>query len=197
MANKIFLVFFSLIVVSMSAHEQAPFIFKNISSQDVPQLNTWFSSPHVSQWWPVPEKDEDVIEHFLKRIRSKDTFGYLVMLDGLSLAYIQYYHLDYAHQKTGAWLLSAGLPATTVGIDQFIGDAHFLGKGYGTSFIKEFMRYLRELEPAITTVIVDPDPANHAAIRCYEKVGFKEVGVYTAPWGPALLMRYDMMGGIR
>jgi RimJ/RimL family protein N-acetyltransferase len=41
------------------------------------------------------------------------------------------------------------------------------------------------------TIIVDPDPTNVAAIRCYETIGFKKLGEYQAPWGPALLMVYS------
>ncbi|MCF7799992.1 acetyltransferase [Candidatus Babeliales bacterium] len=39
-------------------------------------------------------------------------------------------------------------------------------------------------------VVVDPDPENKAAIRCYEKIGFKKIGEFQAPWGPALVMVY-------
>jgi len=175
----------------MSVQEQIAFTFKKISPQEVPQLVAWFKEPHVAQWWPAPGEDEKIIEHFLARIRSKDTFGYLVFKNEFPLGYIQYYYIDRMNPKTGAWL-PEGLLETTVGIDQFIGDSQCLGKGYGTSFIKEFITYLRDLEPQITTVIVDPELVNNAAIRCYEKVGFKKVGEYTTPWGSALLMRYDV-----
>lgn len=85
------------------------------------------------------------------------------------------------------------LPITTVGTDQFIGNPLYIGKGYGTQLVKTFIAYLTsELEPLITTVIVDPEPKNSAAIRCYEKVGFYAVGTYDTPYGPALLMRYDV-----
>ena len=84
------------------------------------------------------------------------------------------------------------LPSSTVGTDQFIGDLDYIGKGVGTRMIKEFITYLSTIEPKVTTIIVDPEPENRAAIRCYEKVGFKKVGVYELSWGPALLMRYDV-----
>ena len=59
--------------------------------------------------------------------------------------------------------------------------------------MKEFINYLGTIEPTITTVIVDPEPENIAAIKCYEKVGFNPVGTYDVPWGgQSLLMRYDI-----
>jgi len=163
--------------------------FKKLTENDIPLLYTWLEEPHVRQWWPTPKQDE-VIEHFLARIRSKDTFGYMVYANDISIGYIQYYYIDRAQEKTGLWLPE--LPETTVGTDQFIGDLHYIGKGYGTFFIKEFINYLRTIEPKMTTIIVDPDPANLAAIKCYEKVGFKREGTYTTPFGPSLLMRYDI-----
>jgi aminoglycoside 6'-N-acetyltransferase len=163
--------------------------FKKITETDLPILLTWFKEPHVQQWWPIPTQDE-VLAHFLKRIRSKDTFGYLALLDGMPIGYIQYYYLDTSEAKTGAYL-PVIFPKTTIGTDQFIGDPTYLHKGYGTQFIKAFIDYLRTIEPTMTTIIVDPEPTNLAAIRCYEKVGFKRVIEYDTPYGPALLMRYD------
>ena len=189
-----------------------PWTFKKIAEDDLPTLLAWFKEPHVQKWWPIPTQDE-VYAHFLKRIRSKDTFGYLALLEGVPIGYIQYYYIDPSEAKTGTYLppdffsvvsspasstkLSEGLERSErtyriVGTDQFIGDPNYLHKGYGTQFIKAFIDYLRTVEPHITTIIVDPEPTNLAAIHCYEKVGFKRVIEYDTPFGRALLMRYDI-----
>jgi RimJ/RimL family protein N-acetyltransferase len=44
-------------------------------------------------------------------------------------------------------------------------------------------------DPEVTVVHTDPAPHNGRAIRCYEKAGFRQVGVMETPDGPALLMR--------
>lgn len=163
--------------------------FQQISKNDIPLLYAWFKEPHVAQWWPVPDGDE-FFEKFLARIRSKDTVAYLVLEDEIPFGYIQYYHLDATGEKAGKWL--PPLPSNTVGIDQFIGDATYLHKGYGTRMIIAFIEYLRVIKPTITTVIVDPEPENTVAIRCYQKVGFEEVGEFKRPHGHALLMRKDI-----
>lgn len=94
--------------------------------------------------------------------------------------------------KAGAHI-PIDLPQATVGTDQFIGDSDYIGKGYGTLMIKAFIEFLQKIEPTITTVIVDPEPTNYPAIRCYEKVGFKKVIECMTPYGPALFMRYDII----
>ena len=165
------------------------FTFQKLTEKDLPLLLTWFKEPHVSKWWPTPEKDE-LLAKFLQRIRSADTFGYLVFLGDLPIGYIQYYYIDRTNKKAGSWL--PPLPETTIGTDQFIGDLQYVGKGYGTLFITQFIQELKTIEPTITTVILDPDPENAAAIRCYEKVGFVSVGIYDVPGARHLLMRYDM-----
>lgn len=167
------------------------FSFERVTATDLPLLLSWFKEPHVQEWWPTPEDNEDFFNQFLIKIRSKDTLPYLVFLNETPIGYIQYYHINRTIEKAGSWLPE--LPATTVGIDQFIGNSQHIGKGYGTQFIKSFITYLTShLESSITTIIVDPEPENLAAIRCYEKVGFSTVGIYETPYGPALLMRYDI-----
>jgi RimJ/RimL family protein N-acetyltransferase len=155
-------------------------------------LDAWFKEPHVQKWWPVPDKEENILEHFLPRIRSKDACGFIVYKDSMPLGYVQYYPIDRKNPKTGAWLPIEVTAQITLGIDQFIGDCSLLGKGLGTQFLKEFISYLAQNHASVAAIIVDPDSDNHAAIRCYEKVGFKKMGTYQAPWGPALLMRYTI-----
>ncbi len=165
------------------------FTFKKISENDIPLLINWFNQPHVQRWWPTPEKEE-LIEKFLTRIRSKNTFGYIVYLDNHPIGYIQYYYIDYNEEKTGMWLPK--LPENTVGTDQFIGDPDYIGKGYGQRFITAFIKYLQTIEPNITTIIVDPEPENSIAIKCYEKVGFTKICSLHRPLGDALLMKYEI-----
>jgi RimJ/RimL family protein N-acetyltransferase len=166
------------------------FTFTKLTQNDWSLLLQWFKEPHVEKWWPTPEENE-LMEYFLEKIRSKNTFGFVVLLDEKPIGYIQYYYIDRSKVESGSLLPS--LPdETTIGIDQFIGDPNYLHKGYGTQFIKQFIAELPIIEPEITTIILDPNPENLAAIRCYEKVGFEKVCTYENPWGTSLLMRCDI-----
>lgn len=167
------------------------FTFRKLTEDDLFLLLKWFKEPHIARWWPIPEAQEDFFNKFLEKIRSKDTFPYLVLLNNKPIGYIQYYFLDFLPPKSTWFPL---VPKDTVGIDQFIGEPTLIGKGYGCRFIKEFIVYLATHETKeIPAIIVDPDPANIAAIRCYEKVGFKGIGTYETPQGPVLFMRYDIV----
>lgn len=166
------------------------FNFKKIKESDLLLLSKWLEEPHVKKWWPILEKDE-LLSEFLQRIRSKDTFGYIVSFNDKPIGYIQYYFVDGKTDKTGLWLPKDILSKSVVGTDQFIGDSNLTGRGYGTEFIKKFIDLVFQIEPNIKTIIVDPDPKNIAAIRCYEKVGFKKVNEFDVSWGKALLMKYN------
>lgn len=163
------------------------FTFKPVEENDLPLLHTWFEKPHVDLWWPVPDEQEDFFKSFLERIRAGVKKPYMVLLNDLPIGYIQSYSVD---KTTHSWLPKLPSDGNVIGIDQFIGEPDYLYKGFGPLFIKQFVDDLIAKDPSIT-IIVDPDPTNSVAIRCYEKVGFKRFGVYQAPWGPALVMTHS------
>ena len=163
------------------------FTFKPVEKNDLPLLYTWFKKTHVELWWPVPDEQEDFFKSFLERIRAGVKKPYIVLLNDLPIGYIQSYSVD---KTTHSWLPKLPSDGNVIGIDQFIGEPDYLYKGFGPLFIKQFVDDLIAKDPSIT-VVVDPDPTNSVAIRCYEKVGFKQLGVYQAPWGPALVMTHS------
>jgi aminoglycoside 6'-N-acetyltransferase len=59
-------------------------------------------------------------------------------------------------------------------IDIFLGD-DFTGRGIGTEVVKRVVRMLVE-EDGHHRITIDPVPENAAAVRCYEKAGFRLVG---------------------
>jgi RimJ/RimL family protein N-acetyltransferase len=73
------------------------------------------------------------------------------------------------------------------GIDFFLAHANCLNKGLGTAVVQAFVAKLFD-DPSITRMQADPAPANHRAIRCYEKAGFRRIQEVDTPDGVALLM---------
>ena len=79
-------------------------------------------------------------------------------------------------------------------IDIFLGPA-FHGRGIGTRAIRMVLDILIR-ERGHHRVTIDPAAHNHAAIRCYEKAGFRRVGVLRlaernsdgSGWHDALMM---------
>lgn len=59
-----------------------------------------------------------------------------------------------------------------IGVGLIIGEKDEWGKGYGTDTIKTLLKYIKE-NMDTSEVFLSVDIPNVAAIRCYEKCGFK------------------------
>ncbi len=192
---KIFFLLTALIITTSIVKpekqtENISFTFKKLTKNDRHLVLGWFKEPHIKKWWPLP-KENVLNRYFLEMTKSKDTFGFIILLNGKPMGYIQYYIIERQDGARGSFL--PPLPdSTTLGIDQFIGDSQCLYKGYGTLFIKQFIKELKKLKPDLTTIIVDTSPDNYAAIRCYEKIGFFGIHTCDTPDGMSFVMRYDI-----
>jgi aminoglycoside 6'-N-acetyltransferase len=138
-----------------------------LAEEDVPRLVELGGDPEVARWWPglTPE---DIGE----KARGEDEgVTVFAILDGDEVAgMIQYYEeedVDYRH----------------AGMDLFLGTP-FQDRGLGTDAVRTLARHLIE-ERGHHRLVIDPDAENTRAIRAYEKVGFRRVGVLREYWhGP-------------
>ncbi len=78
-----------------------------------------------------------------------------------------------------------------VGVDLFIGEADLIGRGHGSRMVVQFLRDVAFPFHGIDVCVIGPSVKNIAAIRAYEKAGFRalrEVRVPGEP-DPEFLMR--------
>ena len=158
------------------------FIFKALERSDLHLMKIWQQEPHVKEFWDDGEAWEESYERYLFNSESNTVKQFLVYDGDTQFGYIQFY---WASKVGDGWW--EGYSDDVIGIDQYIGEASYLGKGIGSQMIKEFIAFLKE-RYHFSKIITDPSPKNLRAIRCYEKVGFKKVGVIQTPDGDALLM---------
>jgi RimJ/RimL family protein N-acetyltransferase len=113
---------------------------------------------------------EQVRNQWMRRMeRTERVNCYIVLLDMRPIAYIQWYPVsDFAESM-------ALVPESenVAGIDVFIGEAEWLYRGLGPVFMSKFLKDIVFAIPETQSCMVDPEPENTAAIRAYEKVGFK------------------------
>jgi aminoglycoside 6'-N-acetyltransferase len=153
------------------------YAFRPMSVTDLPAIQRWLETPHVSQWWHDPIEQFELVSGDLDH---PDMAQFIVMADAREFAYLQCYNVS-------AWDTGFGpQPEGTRGLDQFIGEADMLGRGHGSEFIRVFADQL--LASGTPRIVIDPDPANERAIRAYEKAGFDRDRIFDTPDGPALLM---------
>jgi len=83
------------------------------------------------------------------------------------------------------------LDGLAITLDIFIGNTEYLGKGLASTIIKEFL--LSQFSD-VSEVFIDPEKSNVRAFHVYQKVGFRVVGEFIAPWHPVphCIMKLEM-----
>ena len=92
----------------------------------------------------------------------------IAQLNGKDIGFIQI--IDPAEEDTHYW--GETIEKNLRAIDIWIGEADYLGKGYGTQIMQITLARCFE-NPQVTAVLIDPITANAKAIRFYERVGFE------------------------
>lgn len=150
-----------------------------LETEDLDAIRRIRASDAVVRWWG----------------RSDDEFPpddgdprFAVVIDGEVAGMVQYYEEPDPEGRHAD-------------VDVFL-DAAYHGKGYGTDAMRTIVRHLVE-ERGHHRVTLSTDPRNAAAIRCYEKVGFRAVGITRASawddraerWADELLMDLVVLPG--
>jgi RimJ/RimL family protein N-acetyltransferase len=151
--------------------------FQPLTPADHPLLLSWLQKPHVKAWWDDGDDTlEKVAQHYGSEAGTERWFIFFQPSESAPpepIGYIQSYQED----EDG------------IGIDLFLGEERYLDRGIGTQALQAFIQQVRDqVRPAY--FVIDPDPANARAIRCYEKVGFRHYATVLNEEGkPAYMMR--------
>jgi aminoglycoside 6'-N-acetyltransferase len=133
-------------------------VLRPLQAEDVPALLAIQAEPGVARWWGDPED-----EKYDRKVEGTEGVrAFSIRVDGEVAGLIQYHEEDDARYRSA-------------GIDLFVGEAH-QGQGIGTDAIRAMVRHLIE-DRGHHRLTIDPSVENAAAIRAYEKVGFRKVGV--------------------
>jgi aminoglycoside 6'-N-acetyltransferase len=138
-------------------------VLRPLRIDDVTRIAEIQSEPGVVRWWGPPN------EPYLRRQGEgrADEKAFAVERDGELIGLIEY------SEETEADFRHAG-------IDLFLTErAH--GRGLGTDSVRTLARYLIQ-ERGHHRLTIDPAADNAVAIRAYEKVGFRPVGVMRKYW---------------
>lgn len=125
-----------------------------LAEDHVGDLRWIHERPGVVRWWDEPEDGFPWDEPEATRLT--------VFVDGQIAGMIQYWEEDEPKNRHA-------------GIDLFI-DPALHNKGIGTEAVRRVARHLFEVR-GHHRLEIDPAADNPAAIRAYEKVGFKPVGI--------------------
>lgn len=145
--------------------------FRRLTEDDLDLMHRWLNTPHVMRWYsPGGRTREQVEQEYLPYIRGeKPTQPYVILHGDTPIGYIQTYRVndwpDYARH--------IGVDDDTAGVDLFIGEPELIGRGLGPAVIRAFMRQVVFGSFGARACVIGPEVANTAAIRAYEKAGFR------------------------
>jgi aminoglycoside 6'-N-acetyltransferase len=133
-------------------------VLRPLRVEDAPRLAELAAHPDVARWWPGLDETE-LLE---KASGESDSTCFAVLHEGETVGLAQYYEeLDPEYRHAG--------------IDLFLGAPH-QGRGLGTDTVRTLARHL-VADRGHHRLIIDPAAHNERAIRCYERVGFRRVGI--------------------
>jgi len=160
------------------------YTFAPLREEDLDLIHGWLLEPHVKRWWddgvkaPYPDA---VIQDYRDAIQGKDpTYHYVARIDERSAGMIQHYRI--ADDPEYAAALALGEDA--IGVDLFIGEADLIGRGHGPAMLSQFLREVAFPFHQIDVCVIGPSVKNVAAIRAYEKAGFRALREATVPGEP-------------
>jgi aminoglycoside 6'-N-acetyltransferase len=129
-------------------------VLRTLVADDAAELRRIHETPEVARWWDLPDEDFPWEE--------PDSTRLTIEVDGRVAGLIQYYEELQPRYRFAS-------------IDLFLEPA-LRGRGIGTAVLRRVVRHLID-DQGHHRITIDPATANTAAIRSYEKAGFRAVGV--------------------
>lgn len=133
-----------------------------LAESDAERVSEINALPEVARWW-APESIDDI----RAKITRDDIAAWVVQLDGPVVGHVEAYEEPEPEFRHG-------------GLDLYLHPA-FHGRGLGRDVVRTVARHLLD-DRGHHRVVIDPALANTTAIRAYEAVGFRRVGVMRRYW---------------
>lgn len=145
--------------------------FRRLTEDDLDRMHRWLNTPHVMRWYsPGGRTRAQVEQEFGPYIRrEKPTEPYLILYGNTPIGYIQTYRINHWPE----YARHIGVDDDTAGVDVFIGEPEFVGRGLEPAAIRAFMRQVVFGSFGARSCVIGPEEGNLAAIRAYEKAGFR------------------------
>lgn len=147
---------------------------------DYARMTKWLSDPQVLLYYEGRDSAYDrekVLEKFRPRVLGEaPVVPCVIEIGGEPAVYLQYYPMKSEQDCDFRNEIEMDFSLRNIGIDLFIAHDQHRGRGYGTEILRLLLHHLFAWENA-DRVYIDPQTWNLRAVRCYEKSGFRPLGV--------------------
>jgi len=144
--------------------------FEPLRPTHIVALCRWLNHPPVLEWYARRPKSIVEVAHHYGRMMAADypTRGFLVRFDGEPAGFLKTYRID----SYPVYFEATNAEPTWAGLDYFIGEQRFYGRGLGPRMVRAFVEQVVFAMPGIDGCISGPDPRNVRSIRTLERAGF-------------------------
>lgn len=134
-------------------------VLRPATLDDVPWLARIAAEPSVAPWWGE-QGEKTWRRRFIEE--KADAHRYVIEQGGSPIGFAQWYEEadpEYRH----------------AGLDLFLAQ-HAQGRGLGAEVVRLLAKWLIDVR-GHHRLVIDPAAANERAIRCYQRVGFRPIGI--------------------
>jgi aminoglycoside 6'-N-acetyltransferase len=143
-------------------------------------VRRWLTEPHVEAWWGSRATAEADVTLALS---SSSALCRMILYEGNPVGYAQAVDVDLRRETK-----PADIPAGSYDVDLFVGAKDLLGKGIGRRALDLLTADVFATTLAVACCVV-PSIRNEAAVRAFEKAGFRWVAIFDDPInGPSWVM---------
>lgn len=148
-------------------------------------IHAWLRQPEIQRWWGSLAAAEGEV---IAALRADMGLCSMIEVGGAAVGYAQ------AQDAQPLADVSQAVTAGTFRVDAFIGEPKARGQGIGQAALQLVCDEVFATTLALAVIVVAP-LKHEAAVRAYEKAGFKWVRVIDDPLlGPSWLMRKERTG---
>lgn len=146
--------------------------FESLDEKHFSLVHKWFNLTHVQAFYSLREW---TIEEISKKLEPYiqgvgEIRCYIVCIHGKSIGYVQSYPV-----KLHPWdnqNLSESVIQDSAGVDLFIGEEKYIGKGNACKILDAFLE--QYIWPFYRYCLADPNILNEPSLRLFKKCGFQE-----------------------
>lgn len=138
---------------------------------DLPLVHGWMHRRHVVEFWrqdwPATRLHDDLADQLTGTV-SRPCLG---LLDAVAVSYWEIY-------RPAADPLGEAYPAQPgdLGVHLLLGEVEQTGRGLGSTLLAAVTDGLFAADPACRRIVAEPDVANIASVRAFQRAGFVDRG---------------------
>ena len=160
-------------------------------------MHRWLHNPVVARWYGTGPDYAAVERKYAPRIAGETPVApYVIVYGNQPIGYLQTYRIaDYPAYARSIGVVDA--PGAW-GVDLFIGEDRYRGRGLGASALRAFTKQIVFAHCGATACLIGPHPDNAVALRAYTRAGFHYVRSIAADDSsePVWLMEHARTAGV-